>query len=402
MKKNIIVGQSGGPTVAINASLAGVIREAMRRGDVGEVFGMRNGVEGMLRENIIPMRGYFKNANDFARLASTPAMALGSCRYKLPNPPHDNYAAILKILRERDIGCLIYIRGNDSMNTVRQLSDYFKSEGEDIKCVGVPKTVDNDLPVTDHTPGFGSAAKYVSQTVSELALDSSVYDMFNVVIVEIMGRNAGWLTASAALARDSGAGAPHLIYLPEPAFDPEAIIEKINGYSKIKQLLIVAISEGLRTADGKYLSASGPSVDGFGNPSLSGAGKYLENFVKNRLKCKVRSIELSLLQRAAGHFASAVDIREAERVGEEAVRAYARGETAVMIAIRRVSDEPYLADFISVPVEECAGKEKTVPSEWIVDGCDVNEEMIRYLRPLVAGRAEIFERDGAPDYFRFA
>ncbi|MCL2709115.1 MAG: 6-phosphofructokinase, partial [Defluviitaleaceae bacterium] len=241
----------------------------------------------------------------------------------------------------------------------------------------------------------------VAGTVAELAMDSCVYDMFNIIIVEIMGRNAGWLTASSVLARESGNGAPQLIYLPELAFDPDAFIEKAALYMDKKQLLIVAISEGLKTGDGKYLSASGPSVDGFGNPSLSGAGRYLEALVKERLKCKVRNIELSLLQRAAGRLASGTDISEAVEIGAEAVRAYLRGETAVMMAFKRISNDPYLVGCESVPVEKCAGLEQNVPLEWIKDGCDVNGEMVEYLRPLVMGNAKHFEAGGVPQYFRF-
>ena len=398
MKTNILIGQSGGPTAAINASLSGIIREAMSRAEIGEIYGMRNGIEGLLKRNIIDLRISINNEEDFDRLAATPAMALGSCRYKLPAPPNEAYDKILQIFRDYGVGMFFYIGGNDSMDTVRRLSEFFQANGENISCVGVPKTIDNDLPVTDHTPGFGSAAKYISCCIAELALDSGVYDMFNVIVVEIMGRNAGWLTAASALARDSGCGAPQLIYLPEAPFDPDDFIEKVKSYSHKNQLLIAAVSEGIKTNDGQYVSAAGASRDTFGHAALAGVGKYLENLIKDKLGCKVRSIELSVLQRAAGHYASATDIAEAARIGEEAVRAALDGKTGVMMAFERVSNKPYLVRINTVPVEKCANLEKTVPAEWIVNGCDVSGEMMEYLRPLVKGRAKYYEKGGAPEY----
>ena len=402
MKTNVIIGQSGGPTAAINASLAGIIRQAMRSPEIGEIYGMLNGIEGLLKRRVIDLRPNFRTARDFDVLAATPAMALGSCRYKLPSADaaKETYEQILQIFKEYGIGAFFYIGGNDSMDTVKQTNAFFKSRGENIRCVGVPKTIDNDLPVTDHTPGFGSAAKYIAGTIAELALDSSVYDMFNVIVVEIMGRNAGWLTASSVLARDSGAAAPQLIYLPETAFDADDFIGKVKGYANKNQLLIVAASEGLKTKDGKYLSAEGASVDTFGHAALAGTGRYLEGLIKDRVGCKVRSVELSVLQRAAGHYASAADISEAQKIGEEGVAAALRGETGVMTAIERVSDEPYVARYVTVPVELCAGLEKTVPLEWITGGCDVSGDMVAYLRPLVAGRAPYFEKNGVPEYMR--
>ena len=397
-KTNIIVGQSGGPTVAINGSLAGVIRQAMRSEEIGEVYGALNGIEGLLQRNIIDLRASMTATDDFDRLAATPAMALGSCRFKLPPPPNDAYEKILQIFKDYGIGIFFYIGGNDSMDTVKQLSVYFKERGEDIRCVGVPKTVDNDLPVTDHTPGFASAAKYVAASIAELDKDSSVYDMFSVIIVEIMGRNAGWLAASSVLARETGCAAPQLIYLPEVAFDPENFLAKVKDYSKKNQLLIVAVSEGIKTADGEYVSAAGATKDAFGHVQLAGTGKYLEDLIKDRLGCKVRSIELSVLQRSAAHYASATDIAEALRIGEEAVRAAIDGKTGVMMTFERVSNAPYLTRIGTVAIEECANLEKTIPAEWIIDGCDVSEDMLEYLRPMVVGRSQYFEVEGMPSF----
>jgi 6-phosphofructokinase 1 len=399
MKKNIIVGQSGGPTVAINASLAGVIKGAMQHDEqIGEIYGALNGIEGLLARKIINLRTSIKTAEDYIRLAATPAMALGSCRYKLPAPPHEKYDEILQIFADYNIGYFFYIGGNDSMDTVKQLSKICAEKGLDIKCIGVPKTVDNDLPITDHTPGFGSAAKYIAGSIAEIALDSGVYDMFSVIVAEIMGRHAGWLAAASVLARDSTRSAPQLIYLPEVPFCEEDFINKIKEHSKEKKLLIIAVSEGLKNKDGEYLSAAGASVDGFGHVALAGVGKYLEELIKEKVGCKVRSIEFSVLQRAAAHFSSGTDIAEAQRIGEEAVRAALSGKTGVMMTFERVSNSPYLVNYSSVAIEKCANLEKTIPKEWIIDGCDVSRELIEYLRPLTVGRAPYFEKNGMPEY----
>jgi 6-phosphofructokinase 1 len=408
MKKNVIIGQSGGPTVAINASLAGVIKGAMQNSEhIGEIYGALNGIEGLIARKIINLRTSIKTAEDYTRLAATPAMALGSCRYKLPAPPHEKYDEILQIFADYNIGYFFYIGGNDSMDTVKQLSKICAEKNLDIKCIGVPKTVDNDLPITDHTPGFGSAAKYIAGSIAEIALDSGVYDMFSVIVAEIMGRHAGWLAAASVLARDSvgssapnaSNAAPQLIYLPEAPFCEEDFINKIKEHSKEKKLLMIAVSEGLKNKDGEYLSAAGASVDGFGHVALAGVGKYLEELIKEKVGCKVRSIEFSVLQRAAAHFASGTDISEAQRIGEEAVRAALGGQTGVMMTLERVSNSPYLVNYGSVEIEKCANMEKTIPHEWIIDGCDVSKELVEYLRPLTAGRAPYFEKDGMPEYF---
>lgn len=398
MKKNIIVGQSGGPTVAINASLAGVIKGAMQNCAIGEIYGALNGIEGLLARNIIDLRKSFKAAEDFSRLAATPAMALGSCRYKLPAYPHEKYDEILQIFADYNIGYFFYIGGNDSMDTVKQLSKICADRNLDIKCIGVPKTIDNDLPVTDHTPGFGSAAKYIAGSIAEMALDSGVYDMFSVIVAEIMGRHAGWLAAASVLARDAVGAAPQLIYLPEVPFDEDCFIEKIKEASKKKQLLIVAVSEGIKNKNGEYVTAAGASVDGFGHTALGGVGKYLEELIKAKVGCKVRSIEFSVLQRSAARVASATDITEALRIGEEAVRAATSGKTGVMMTFERVSNSPYLVNIGCVEIEKCANLEKTIPLEWIADGCDVTEEMKEYLRPLTEGIAPRFEKNGMPEY----
>jgi len=404
MKKNIIIGQSGGPTAAINASLSGVIRKAMQSDEIGEIYGALNGIEGLLNRRIINLRNSIKNIDDCDRLAATPAMALGSCRYKMPSMPHEAYDKIADIFEEYNIGYFFYIGGNDSMDTVLQMSNYFKSKNADIKCIGIPKTIDNDLPVTDHTPGFGSAAKYIATSIAELALDSGVYDMFNVIVAEIMGRNAGWLAASSVLARDTGCGAPQLIYLPEVPFDTNKFIEKVKSFSNENKPLIIAVSEGIKNENGEYLSAAGASVDGFGHTALSGTGKYLSDLIKEKIGCKVRHIEFSVLQRAAGHIASDTDMKEAVLIGENAINAALNGKTGVMMIFKRIkmlekaSDTPYKIEIDTVPIEQCANKEKTVPLDWIIDGCDVSEEMVEYLRPLINGKVNTYEKDGLSSY----
>jgi 6-phosphofructokinase 1 len=400
MKKNLIAGQSGGPTASINASLSGIIRRAMRDGAVGEVYGMLNGIEGLTQGRVVDLRKSIHRAEDFARLSATPAMALGSCRYKLPAPPHADYEAIRRMLNDYNVGYFLYIGGNDSMDTVKQLSAYFAEKGDDIRCVGIPKTIDNDLPVTDHTPGFASAAKYIITSIAEAVRDSEVYGKSNVLVFEIMGRNAGWLTAASVLARDTGCAAPQIICLPETPFDPTAFMEAVKVRLKEGELLGIAVSEGLKLADGAYVSAAGGAKDPFGHAALAGTGRYLEERIRSELGCKVRSIEFSILQRAASHCASRVDIEEAARIGEEGAAAAIAGKSGVMMAFRRVSNEPYHVEIVSVSIEQCANLEKTVPQEWITGGgFDVGREMAEYLRPMLRRRAPVFETEGIPDFF---
>lgn len=399
-KKNIIIGQSGGPTSAINATLAGVVRQAMRSEEIGEVYGILHGIEGLLQHRIIDFRASMKSSQDFLRLAATPSAALGSCRYKLPAFPHKAYDDILDIFVKYEIDTFFYLGGNDSMDTVKTLSEFFKSKGKDIKCIGIPKTIDNDLPCTDHTPGFGSAAKYVATSIGEIDRDGRSYDKFTVVLVEIMGRNAGWLTASSILARDiPGCDAPHFIYVPEVAFDPQDFLHKVNEFSKRETQLVVAVSEGIKLANGEYICVAGAGKDSFGHVQLSGAGKYLEELIKDHYGHKVRTIEMSLLQRSAAHCASKTDIDESLRIGEEGVKAALEGETGIMMAFERVSQDPYLVDIRKIPIEKCANVEKMVPLEWIIDGCNISDEILPYLRPLIMGTADYFEKDGLPNFF---
>ena len=312
-KKNIIVAQSGGPTVAINASLSGVIRQAIESDTYGTVYGSLNGILGILNEQYIDLTAKAEEDADFLhRLETTPAMFLGSCRHKLPHYMDDDssYVYIFNQFEKLNIGAFFYIGGNDSMDTVLKLSEYAKTMGKDIRIIGVPKTVDNDLCMTDHTPGFGSAAKYIASSILEIAHDTFIYAVKSVTIVEVMGRDAGWLTAASALARNEYNAAPHLIYLPEVPFHTEEFLLDVKRLLFEQNNVIVAVSEGIRDADGNYISASKASVDNFGHQQLSGAGKTLEHLVKEKLGVKVRSVEVNVLQRCAAHLASQTDLDE--------------------------------------------------------------------------------------------
>lgn len=407
MMKNMLIGQSGGPTAAINASLSGAVKEAIACGKIDRIFGMRYGIEGLLKGKIIDLRCDLKTPEDFELLERTPAMALGSCRYKLPSVEEDEavYQEILKIMKEYQIGYFFYIGGNDSMDTVKKLSDYFESCGETIKVVGIPKTIDNDLDCTDHTPGFGSAAKYIATSMLEIVRDSYVYNTPSVTIVEIMGRNAGWLTASSALARLGNTKAPNLIYLPEVAFDVDKFVEDIRILHDTVDNIIVAVSEGVRLADNTYVADSYQSgvVDVFGHKYLSGVGKYLENVVREQLGCKVRAVELNILQRSASHINSATDIEEACQAGAAAVHcAVDKGETGVVVVLDRVSNHPYRVTYSSIGVERIANLEKMIPVSWITEqGNDITEEMMEYLKPLIIGELIDVTKQGLPIHFVF-
>lgn len=396
-KKNAIVGQSGGPTAAINASLAGVISAACKAEEIGTVYGMCYGIQGMMEEQIVELNTLGNDQEQLKLLCKTPASYLGSCRYKVP-ADDAVYEQIFAVLEKYNIGYFFYIGGNDSMDTVQKLSAYAKEHEKGVCFVGVPKTIDNDLPDTDHTPGFGSAAKYIAATLREISADSYVYRVPSVTIVEIMGRNAGWLTASAALARYQGLG-PDLIYLPERDFSFEAFKEDVAALLKQKNNVIVAISEGAHTADGKYVCeqvASG-AVDVFGHKYLGGTARVLEDFVRTEFGCKARGIELNVPQRCAGHFLSKTDITESFMVGEAAVSFGSAGNTGIMTAFERTSDTPYACSCVAVSIENVANLEKTVPLSWINErGNDVTEEFIRYVSPLIAGEVPVTCENGLP------
>ncbi len=402
MKDNCIVAQSGGPTVAINASLAGVIDGVKKSNKFTRVYGAIHGIQGVLDNNFIDLSlmalSKFPLVNT---LELSPAMYLGSCRYKLPDFEVDSkpYEIIFDRFEEYQVAAFYYIGGNDSMDTVDKLSQYAKKIGSDVKIVGIPKTIDNDLCHTDHTPGFGSAAKYVASTMLEIAHDTYIYQIPSVVIVEIMGRDAGWLTAASCLARNDYSPAPHLIYLPEVDFDEDQFIEDIKNVLKTSRCVIVAVSEGIHDKDGNYISASSAVADKFGHAQLSGTGKALESLVKNRMDIKVRSIELNVLQRCAAHISSRTDINESFALGQAAVKYAAEGMTAVMSTIKRVSNDPYQWIIEPENVSLIANQAKTIPLEWITpEKNDVTPEMEAYLRPLIIGEVSLQYKDGLPMY----
>lgn len=403
MKGNVIVGQSGGPTAAINASLAGVYRTAKDRG-ANKVYGMLHGIQGLLKEKYIDLSDHIKTELDAELLKRTPAAFLGSCRYKLPEI-HENrevYDKIFEILDKLDIEVFIYIGGNDSMDTIKKLSDYAIIFGHAIRFIGCPKTIDNDLALTDHTPGYGSAAKYIGTSMKEIIRDSFCleYEKGVVSIVEIMGRNAGWLTGAAALSKGEDCEGPDLIYLPELPFDLQLFGEKIKQLLQEKTSIVVAVSEGIRTEDGTYVCELGNSidfVDAFGHKQLSGTASYLASYIAGEIGCKTRAIELSTLQRAASHAASRVDILEAYQVGGAAVKAADEGDTGKMVVLKRLSDDPYQCGTEVKDVHKIANDEKLVPRNWVnEEGTYVTNEFISYVRPLIQGDVSSVMVDGIP------
>ena len=406
LRGNAVVGQSGGPTAAINATLSGVIRGAMTansEGIIDKLYGMHNGIEGFLNEDLIDLFPIFDSEDKLVTLEATPAAALGSCRRKLKSYDKDGetYAKILEILKKYNIRYFFYIGGNDSMDTVLKLSQYAASNEYELRVVGVPKTIDNDLMATDHTPGFGSAAKFVATTMKEILRDVSVYTIKAVTIVEVMGRDAGWLTASAALPVISGGVGPDLIYLPERVFDVEEFLFDVRASLEKHPAVLVAVSEGIRTADGEYVGAGVMSggTDAFGHRQLSGTGKVLEGIVKDKIGCKVRSIELNLPQRCAAHIASLTDISESVNVGRGAVRAATEGKTGVMMTIDRADGDEYKTTVGYADIAGIANEIKTVPGAYINErGNGITEAGIKYLAPLIMGENPVVYENGMPKH----
>ena len=403
MHGNVIVGQSGGPTAVINSSLAGVFRTAIDRG-AKKVYGMRNGIQGLLDEKYVDLSNYIKNELDVEILKRTPSAFLGTCRYKLPAIHEDQeiYKKIFEILDKLDIECFIYIGGNDSMDTIKKLSDYAMLTGASQKFVGVPKTIDNDLALTDHTPGYGSAAKYIATSTKEIIRDGNgfSYKKEQVTIIEIMGRNAGWLTGAAALAKGEDCEGVDLIYLPEVPFDIDKFLEKVTSLLAKKSTVFVAISEGIKLKDGTYVSEAGGGsdyVDAFGHKQLTGSATYLANLVAHTIGCKTRAVEFSTLQRSASHLASRTDINEAFMVGGAAVKAADEGDSGMMVVIDRVSNDPYQTAAGVYDVHRIANDEKLVPREWInKEGTYVTEDFIDYVSPLIQGDYPCVMVNGLP------
>ncbi|WP_026661831.1 6-phosphofructokinase [Butyrivibrio proteoclasticus] len=401
-KKNVLVAQSGGPTSAINASLAGVLKATIDSDNYDRCYGAINGVLGVLSENYLDLTDKAKGDSDFIKLLNqTPAMYLGSCRFKLPEYRDDDssYSFIFSQFRKLNIGAFFYIGGNDSMDTVLKLSNYAREIGSDVKIIGVPKTIDNDLCNTDHTPGFGSAAKYIASSLLEIAHDTFIYAVKSVTIVEIMGRDAGWLTAASALARNGYSTAPHLIYLPEVPFDKEKFISDVRHELSKRNNVIIAVSEGIRDKDGNYITSSKAMADTFGHQQLSGAGKALEFLVKENIDVKVRSVEINVLQRCAAHLASKTDLDESFAQGKKAVALSEEGQTGCMVVLKRISNAPYQVEYSYAQIKDIANEAKSVPVEWINrEENDITEEFIEYLRPLIIGEAEHYYENGIPKY----
>lgn len=400
-QSNCMVAQSGGPTVAINASLAGVIAGVRQSGKYDVCYGAINGILGILNERYLNLTEVVNDDEKLERLKVTPAMYLGSCRHKLPNYKDDDspYVFIFNQFAKMNIKAFFYIGGNDSMDTVLKLSDYAAKINSDIRIIGIPKTIDNDLCMIDHTPGFGSAAKYIASTMLEVAHDTFIYAVKSVTIVEIMGRDAGWLTASSALARNRYNTAPHLIYLPEVAFDKEQFLNDIREKLKTLNNVIVAISEGIRDENGDYITASKAVADQFGHQQLSGAGKALEFLVKENIGVKVRSVEVNVLQRCAAHMASKTDLDESFTLGKKAVSLAEEGITASMVILERISNMPYQVRYDHAPIAGIANEAKSIPREWINEaGNDIMPELYDYLKPLIQGEISVSYKDGIPVY----
>ena len=414
---NAIVGQSGGPTAAINATLAGVIKgvlcEQNTRGNVAidTLYGMRNGIDGLLREDLVDLSAIFSPEADpegkyLEALTLTPAAALGSCRRKLPAAGADNEAEVmdklLDILDRHNIRYFFYIGGNDSMDTVDKLSAYAAKKNYPLRVMGVPKTIDNDLVGTDHTPGFGSAAKYIATTVQEILRDTAVYTVPAVTIVEIMGRDAGWLTASAALGRIATGREPDLVYLPERTFKYDEFFADLREALKRHPNVVVAVSEGLQCPDGSYVGegTQSGSVDAFGHKYLAGTGKALELAVKAEIGCKVRSVELNLPQRCAGHLLSAQDIEESVATGKAAVEAAVAGVSCRMMTIRRLEGDAYTYEIGHEDIFAIANQTKCVPDPFINErGNGVTDGCVHYLLPLIKSERYPEYKDGLPVYF---
>ena len=402
-KKNLIVGQSGGPTAVINSSLYGVVSEGIAHSDeIGEVYGMVNGIEGFLEDRILNFREALPG-EQLDYLKHTPGAYLGSCRYKLPESLKDPvYPLLFEKFEEMNIGWFFYIGGNDSMDTVSKLSRYAAQTGSSIRVIGEPKTIDNDLVHTDHTPGYGSAAKYVASTVREITLDASVYEKKSVTVIEIMGRHAGWLTAASALARKYKGDNPFFIYLPESAFDTEKFLKDVESAFEKNCNVVVCVSEGIHDADGTFICEYDSSVgtDTFGHKMLAGCGKYLENLVRDRLGVKARSVELNVSQRCSASLISAADQKEAVSAGRFGIQAALNGETGKMVSFvrRQAEDGSYQMECGLEDVNLICNEEKEVPAEWITEnGSDVSDEFIKYVTPLVQGSVNVpLGEDGLP------
>jgi ATP-dependent phosphofructokinase / diphosphate-dependent phosphofructokinase len=400
LKGNALLGQSGGPTSVINASAAGVFLEALNQEQITGVFGAVHGIKGILDEDFIDIKK--EDIEELKRLKNTPSSAIGSVRFKLKDPKKDDsdYRRLLEVFKKYNIRFFFYNGGNDSMDTCNKISKFFKKEGYDCNVMGVPKTIDNDLNVTDHSPGYGSAAKYVATTMMELFHDATVYDQKMITVVEIMGRNAGWLTAASALAQWKGQG-PDLIYLPEKTFEPEQFYQDIDRVLNQKGKVIVAVSEGVKNSEGKYIPELYQELkkDAFGHAQLGGTAQVLAEQLSNRFNVKIRAVEFSIIQRSAAHLASKVDVTEAFNAGKKAVLAAVRGTTDKMVGFKRVSSNPYKIKYVLIPLQKAANEEQKVPLSWIKeDNSGMTQAFIDYALPLIQGDEKAKLEDGLPRF----
>ncbi len=400
---NAVFGQSGGPTSVINASAAGVFTEALKQtGVINKVYGAAHGIVGILNEIFYDMGQ--EDPAELELLKTTPSSALGSCRYKLADLEDDetDYKRLLDVFKKYDIRYFFYNGGKDSMDTCNKISKYLQQSGYECRVMGVPKTIDNDLFGTDHCPGFASAAKYIATTIMEVYLDARVYDTGMITVIEIMGRHAGWLAASAALAAHKGYG-PDLIYLPEIDFDLETMLTDVKRIYEKEKKVIIAVSEGVQTKDGKFIPELVGTVatDAFGHKQLGGTASVLADYLKEKIGCKVRGIELSLMQRCAAHLASQTDVDESFLAGQTAVRCAVDGMTDFMVGFQRPESGPYQCDIKLIPLNEVANTESMVPREWInAEGNFVNQKFIEYALPLIQGESKIAIEDGLPRFAR--
>ena len=400
MKKNLLVAQSGGPSSAVNATLSGILTEAIKSPEIDKVYGGVNGIYGIISRQLVELTSQMHTNEDFKLLETTPGMALGSCRFQLPAPTADSrlYDEILNIFEEYHIGYFLYLGGANSMDTVQKLGQYFREKGADIQVSGVPKTVDNDMPCTDHTPGFGSAAKFIATSMLEIIRDSEAYPISSVTIVEIMGKESGWLTAASILPRVLGNEAPHLVYLPEVPFSMGQFINDVQQERKKHRSVVIAVSEGIQFSDGTYVSQ--PQS---GETEYTGVGQVLERALVSTVGGKVRSVVLNVLQRCSGHLLSQTDITEARRMGTFAVRHALAGETGKVMCFERISNAPYLVNIGVVPVEDILqGGIKKFPLEWISsENNDLTQQALDYMVPLIEGEVEYPCKMGMPVHFHF-
>jgi len=398
IKGNLMYGQSGGPSPVINASAYGVIKEALNNSDTIEhVLLLRHGISGVLEENFIDVKDV---KSDIELLKHTPASALGSVRFKLVSHTEDIeiYDKMLQVFKKNNVRFFIYNGGNDSMDTCVKLSEYLKTVDYEMYVIGVPKTVDNDLPLTDHTPGFGSAAKFIINTLMQVKLDSNVYPHGKVTIVEIMGRHAGWLTAAAHVATNEGNG-PDLVYIPENIFDMKDFLKEVKDiYSKSHNCLI-AVSEGIKDKDGEFIGAMSATIDAFGHKQLGGVAAYLGDLIESELGISTRSIELSTVQRSGSMCRSESDVNEAIEVGRHAVKFALNKEHAKMVGIQRLDTKEYQVEYLPVDVYKVANKEQVIPPH-MIDGNNVTKAFYDYIYPLIEGEFKQIYKNGVQQFFK--